>query len=817
MSVSSLSKSIRYTLLISARARHTHQEVVPKQDQISPHFERLRSGYISGTKQLTQELEEKLKRHKDWLEGEPTGVQFNLSKSLDLSEKNFYECDLRKAVFTGANLQGCNFRGCDLSGADFSNSNVAYATFAMSNLHGALFSAATTTETEFRSADARHVDFMRVKDLTSWQLAGVDLSGAQLPNYIKSFEALELVAELSRRGRNILNLLLAFLIFIFFTLITTDSLSLLRGSVEIKFPFSGTTGPVASFYLFAPFIILIPYVYLLFHYVELSRSLSRLPAVFPNGLVLHDRIYPWLLRGFALPPFRARRIKGMHYRLILERSTWVFFICMPVGTVLFLIWWWCLPLRNLPLFWTQMGCAVFGLVVTIAAILLRERHFNRQPGEGFYRPILIVSLFALIAPIQVGVGKSLFDYDFMEERAIFRFHPLAYFDDSAESSLVISAPIWLTDMLYINVSGKLVSVGDKKRCGEIIQKNSVLEDLEEVIIPNRLGNEKDFYHPDDLDLRNRTFRFGKFSNAKMEGVQMDGTDLSETDFTGTQIDCASLNGVNFGKSVFSNASMRVTKIVDAKFDKSDFSEANVSYSDVRNGKFFEVNLQKTKFFRTRLGGSEFRSSDLSWADLRKADLHKVKVTNGSMKMANMTGATADGIKFSAVNLESVSGDNVSARLAVFEYIKNGRGASFRKSIMQDSTFNHTNFVQSNFSGAVLSGSKFERAIFKEAKFKNADLHGIESNLSDYSYADFQGADLTKARFSKSVVFDQTNFEAAILISTDLRGANLRSSMGLDAGQIRSACIDETTALPRDLDEEVYDKDLAERNCAKLND
>ena len=42
---------------------------------------------------------------------------------------------------------------------------------------------------------------------------------------------------------------------------------------------------------------------------------------------------------------------------------------------------------------------------------------------------------------------------------------------------------------------------------------------------------------------------------------------------------------------------------------------------------------------------------------------------------------------------------------------------------------------------------------------------------------------------------QANFTGAILIGTDLRGADLRSAIGLKAEQIEQAIIDKNTRLP----------------------
>lgn len=100
---------------------------------------------------MKKELEQILKLHKMWLEGNEGGVRANLyradlsSASLssadlsgaDLSGANLYGANLRGAALYGANLYSVDLRGADLRGADLNEANLRGANLSGANLSGA--------------------------------------------------------------------------------------------------------------------------------------------------------------------------------------------------------------------------------------------------------------------------------------------------------------------------------------------------------------------------------------------------------------------------------------------------------------------------------------------------------------------------------------------------------------------------------------------------------------------------------------------------------------------------------------------------------
>ncbi len=83
-----------------------------------------------------QELQEILKLHQKWLDGEEGGQRANLREA-DLQEANLQEADLQEANLQEANLWGANLRGANLQGANLREADLWGANLQGANLRRA--------------------------------------------------------------------------------------------------------------------------------------------------------------------------------------------------------------------------------------------------------------------------------------------------------------------------------------------------------------------------------------------------------------------------------------------------------------------------------------------------------------------------------------------------------------------------------------------------------------------------------------------------------------------------------------------------------
>lgn len=123
----------------------------------------------------TEELSALLHQHNVWLQSAGENGKRLVLNYRDLSNHNFFNISLEKAVLSRCNLSGCNFsraklrhtalNGCNLERANFSHVKFDYASLSYSNLFC----------TNFYDAN------LRLADLTGTKLKGAHLFGTRLP------------------------------------------------------------------------------------------------------------------------------------------------------------------------------------------------------------------------------------------------------------------------------------------------------------------------------------------------------------------------------------------------------------------------------------------------------------------------------------------------------------------------------------------------------------------------------------------------------------------------------------------------------------
>ena len=115
-------------------------------------------------------LNEILKKHEMWLEGEKGGERANLSGY-----------DLININLSGADLINANLRDVDLSGANLRNIILRSANLRDANLMGADLRGANLINANLRNSDLRNAD-LRFANLSDADLRGANLRGADLRN-----------------------------------------------------------------------------------------------------------------------------------------------------------------------------------------------------------------------------------------------------------------------------------------------------------------------------------------------------------------------------------------------------------------------------------------------------------------------------------------------------------------------------------------------------------------------------------------------------------------------------------------------------------
>lgn len=256
--------------------------------------------------------------------------------------------DLRGAHLTRANLQGARLRGVDLRGAFLEDANLSEADLCYAKLHGARvqrtnFSGATLSHVEGLDDAHDHrltdVNLEGATGLTGSEFARTNLTGAKLPHSIRDFTILNAVNEVSSNAQTAFVSMILAVAYCWLTVASTVDARLLTNSTSSPLPVIQTPVPIAWFYGTAPFILFAIFIWFHLYLQDMWKGLAGLPAIFPDGKPLDEKVNPWLLTGFVRPHFELLS----QHRPPLSRTKSVVSIVLA---------WWLVP-ATLVLFWLR--------------------------------------------------------------------------------------------------------------------------------------------------------------------------------------------------------------------------------------------------------------------------------------------------------------------------------------------------------------------------------------------------------------------------------------------------------------------------------
>ena len=574
-----------------------------------------------GAQPSEAELRKILEAHEAWLEGKATGQR------ADLSGANLSRAKLQKA-----NLQSANLEGAKLGDADLRNANLSGADLSSAKLH----------RTDFRGATLQDANLTDVSGLLGEQLAGLDVSGAKLPDDIAAFDGLNHVTELSQTSRTTFLALIGACVFSWITVGATTDVELVTNAGSSPLPVLQTEVPIVWFFWAAPMALFSLYVYLHLYLQPLWHGLASLPAIFPDGRTLDQRAYPWLLSGLV----RA------HVRLLKPARPPLSHLQNFVSIVFA---WWIVPL-TLFLFW------------------LRYLPKHDWGGTGFHIAILAMSF-----------GFGLLTY--LSARAMLQgdnpnpFRLKAWWSDPRfyQGASVLVTGVVLGFVSFASINGewalKCKFLGVRAWVPAAFQciGYDVFANLEKAEIskppPNWKGKKDDRLDlVEGRQLLGVNLRFAKgsganFVNANLAGANLQHAKLSGADFREAALVDANLQGALLAFADLRNAKLRKadlrkadlrfadlrkakllnTDVREANLRQANLSEAKLWNADLREANLRRANLREANLLRAKLGNADLRGADLQeaklWnADLRGADLKEAKLVSADLRGANLTGA-----------------------------------------------------------------------------------------------------------------------------------------------------------------------------------
>jgi uncharacterized protein YjbI with pentapeptide repeats len=554
-----------------------------------------------------QELDTILESHKKWLASAAKNeVQADLS-NLDLRGLVFQGASLKKAILRKSDLSGVDLYGMDLSGADLSDSeligcNLRKAVLRDSDFRGAKLKDAQLCDADLCGATLHEVNLTTAHGLVERQLAGTDLSNAELPAGLGKFDALGKVTDVSVQARTLLWVTVGACLFALITMfITTDALIVAHSGLTLL-PLVNINVPVFKFFLVWPLILLGLYMYLHFQLQYLWTALASLPSVFPDGVSLDERAYPLFLVG--LVRWHIPILKKFRPPLYWSQGTAAIgAVWLLVPVTLFLFWLEYVRMHE----WWGTGCHLvaflittgFGLVTysSTARTLSGERNpmpcADEQKGRNrprFGAMMLVVTVLAA-AVVIICISLSV---------AAFR------------GSLV--NPEWLKPWFCVDFS-----------YGEISHKPDDWLRLSEEN-PTKLSRIVKGALLSDVNLRGATGIGSFLVNATLDRAHLQWADLSYADLracdlTRADLQHAQLLGSDLRGAHLTDAQLQRSYLKSAILSEAILSGAKLNGTDLFGAELLDANLTGANLAKAILGNAKLNGADFSGAWFQETVLH----------------------------------------------------------------------------------------------------------------------------------------------------------------------------------------------------
>ncbi len=704
-----------------------------------------------------EELQAKIKEHKEWLDsGGISGERMYLQNKI-LSAVKAFMPDLRHAVLINCKMEGffielADFRDADLTQTSFKDSYLFRVNFQNAGLGFTDFSGTHLENVDFRGANLYGANLKTAAGIETKLLAGCNLERSMLSEDVDWEEELSAVEETSEINRRpFLTLILASLYTLIMVATITDT-ALLVNSTTSPLPIIGSLIPVVGFYYVVPIILFGLYVYFHFYLQRHWEKLANLPAIFPEGNLVDEKAYPWLLN--IAPKFYFIQLKN--YRKLIDWVQHIIFSflswwLMPIMMVF--LWVYYLP-RHDPI--GIIGLLFFLWLTLVCALLLHRyavmtfrwkikksvswrltiKNILTPPGGRIFAAGLIIPLVFIFYTIGA----------FSDHSAILPFANA----DISDVDVSIKPDNWTDNPSQISLVKGAKLRGVDFRYGMAVESFLVNADLFRA------------------KLIGANFEGAYLINADLREANLENANLHKAHLNGAKLNDANLAGANLGEADLENANFTNADIRYANFkDALSFNSSDVKAARNRLFAFYDDEVILQFGFKPdhneRVGKKNFSDYELKSDILGNVDLINANFDNAILEHTDFTDADLEGVSFRGANVYRTN----------FRNTKN-------LSIATIKTARHWPHAY------------YDSTILKEFGFP---LNHAENEKSkDFSGYNFENRNLSKTTFN---TYNLTGaiFRNAILDSTDFHNADLTRAIGLTAAQINEAIIDSTTILP----------------------
>jgi uncharacterized protein YjbI with pentapeptide repeats len=405
------------------------------------------------------------------------------------------------------------------------------------------------------------------------QLGGADVTNAILPGEIKSFEGLKTVEEASKISKRLFTMLLSALGFSLLTILATKDVPLLTNSTTLPLPIIQAPVPLASFYWITPILITGFFLYFLLNLLHLYKLISRLPAVFPDGTPLDEKMYPWLLNTLVrefFPILKEKKINLFLWRkIIIGFLTWWF-------TPIVLVYFWFRYLPRHDFMWSYLHISCIALVVFLAIDVYFKTIQTLKNNPKYLQPLKYICQISGVA-LSLVLLVNITDHPQLENNGNPNRKPPYPYQDVG----IYYLNTWLkANFAEQDVSHKPAN-WSKEQPTEVVNGAS----LE--------GANLDYANAKGTFLVRAKLSGASLKHAHFDGANLTGADLTKANLTETNFTEADLTKANLTKANLTEANLTEANLTGATLDETNLTEATL----------YNVNITGVTFHNTNLTGA----------------------------------------------------------------------------------------------------------------------------------------------------------------------------------------------------------------------
>ncbi|HEX6369980.1 MAG TPA: pentapeptide repeat-containing protein [Longimicrobium sp.] len=516
------------------------------------------------------------------VEGDPSVIDNDKAKS---------RLEKHRAWLASRGKEGtrASFRNAVCSGVTFSGS-LAQADFHGATLEGCAFAPETDlTEADFSEANLTAVDLSQTLNLAEHRLGVSKLSYAKMPPYVK-FEGLASVKDISARAERILFALMASCATVIVLTRVISHTQLFQPSQAITLPVLGLPVPVRTFFNLAPWLLLIPYIYLLSTLAKLWSTLRDLPAILPNHRLLFREVpsspnfcvlpFGWCWRSFPRDGTEQQEARQLARLTRTDRWLVIFAVWWLVPLTIAWLWFSYLPRHSAADTRIQVLAVALAVAVSVGSYGQALAHLTRGCRD-WTLPVNV----KIPWPLKRSVSVRTFEVLLREE--------------PAPGSAAAVIPRRLRHRTVAACAAGVVLVLG------LISHRALRDWSCEDEVGRRQGQRGACYwlaanlkdaRLDSLSFINQNLRRAfmpgaKLEGAKLEDVRMQGAQMSDVDAKGAKM---------------KDARLQYAVLWEATLEKAELKEARMTGADLRGASLLGAELQGAQ-----LQGADLRGANLS--------------------------------------------------------------------------------------------------------------------------------------------------------------------------------------------------------------